>query len=210
MAGAVLDLAVTVRAPRSSELTWEPLRREKVVMFVPANHRLAQQSGLRLADMLVEPLVFRGGRGASGMIDKALKQIREQGVELKIGMQCDGPNMVKAAVRQNMGVGLVYEDALEAEVASGEFKILKVCGLELEAESFIVYRKKRPLSPLAQEFLELLREMRTKDSLDACLKRSIAPIFNADARSNSSTASLLIPEADSNGSNRSTVALRST
>ena len=67
---------------------------------------------------------------------------------------------IKAAVRQNMGVGIVYEDVIKSEVASGEFKILDVDGLELEGESFIIYSKTRPLSPVAQEFLELLREMR--------------------------------------------------
>jgi hypothetical protein len=46
---------------------------------------------------------FRGGRGASGVIDKALKQIREQKAELRIGMQSDSPTAVKPAVRQNYG-----------------------------------------------------------------------------------------------------------
>ena len=35
-------------------------------------------------------------------------------------------------------------------------------GLRLKAKSFIVYPKKRPLSPLAQEFLKLLCEARTE------------------------------------------------
>jgi hypothetical protein len=83
-------------------------------------------------------------------------------VDLKIGMYCDGPTAIKAAVRQNMGVGIAFEDAVKSEVVSGEFKILKVPGVELEGESFIIYSKKRKLSPLALEFLELLRCARTK------------------------------------------------
>jgi DNA-binding transcriptional LysR family regulator len=175
-----LDLAVTVRAVRSAELACEPLRHEKVAMFVRADHRLAKTSKLKPADVLVESLIIRGGRGASGVVDKALNQIRDEGLEFKVAMYCDGPTEIKSAVRQRMGVGIVFEDALKAEIASGEFKILKVCGLELEGESFIVYSKKRPLSPLAQEFCELLRSARsTKNSLDACSKssnRSIAPL----------------------------------
>jgi DNA-binding transcriptional LysR family regulator len=79
-------------------------------------------------------------------------------------MRCDGPAAVKAAVRQRMGVGVAFEDVLKPEIDSGEFKLLKVRGLELEATSFMVYAKKRVLSPLAQEFLELLRDARKSKS----------------------------------------------
>jgi DNA-binding transcriptional LysR family regulator len=103
-----------------------------------------------------------------------LNQIRDQGLEFKVAMYCDGPTEIKAAVCQKMGVGIVFENALKAEVASGEFKILKVCGLELEGESFIVYSKKRPLSPLAHEFLELLRNVRAKsEKLDSTTAREV-------------------------------------
>jgi LysR family transcriptional regulator, transcriptional activator of the cysJI operon len=170
-----LDLAVTVREVRSAELACESLRHEKVAMFVRADHRLAKTNKLKPADVLIEPLIVRGGRGASGVVDKALNQIRDEGVEFKVAMYCDGPTEIKAAVRQKMGVGIVFEDALKAEIASGEFKVLKVCGLELEGESFIVYSKKRPLSPLAQEFRELLRCARsTKVSkLDSTTGREV-------------------------------------
>jgi DNA-binding transcriptional LysR family regulator len=70
---------------------------------------------------------------------------------------------VKAAVRQGMGVGMGFEDTIKAEVKAGELKILRVCGLQLETSSFIVYSKQRPLSPLAQEFLELLRAERDRN-----------------------------------------------
>jgi DNA-binding transcriptional LysR family regulator len=168
-----LDLAVTVRAVRSAELACESLRHEKVAMFVRADHRLAKTNKLKLADVLVEPLIIRGGRGASGVVDKALNQIRDEGLEFNVAMYCDGPTEIKAAVRQKMGVGIVFQDALKAEIASGEFKILKVCRLELEGESFIVYSKKRPLSLLAQEFRELLRSVRTKsEKLESAASRA--------------------------------------
>jgi LysR family transcriptional regulator, transcriptional activator of the cysJI operon len=170
-----LDLTVTVRAVRSAELACESLRHEKVAMFVRSDHRLAKTNNLKPADVLVEPLITRGGGGASGVVDKALNQIRDEGLEFKVAMYCDGPTEIKAAVRRKMGVGIVFEDALKAEIASGEFTILQVCGLELEGESFIVYSKKRPLSPLAQEFLELLRCARsTKISkLDSTTGREV-------------------------------------
>lgn len=162
VSSSVLDLAVTVREARSADLACEPLRREKIAMFVPSNHRLAHKSRLQLSDVFAEPLIIRGGKGGSGVFDKAMQRIRDRELDLKIAMYCDGPTEIKAAVRKNMGVGMVYEDAIKSEVASGELKILKVPGIELEGESSIIYSKKRKLSSLALEFLELLRSVRQK------------------------------------------------
>ncbi len=77
-------------------------------------------------------------------------------------MYCEGPIGIKAAVRQKMGVGVALADSIKSEVASGEFKILKVPGLELVGQSYVVYSKKRPLSSITQEFLEMLRNERAK------------------------------------------------
>jgi hypothetical protein len=53
-------------------------------------------------------------------------------------------------------------DSIKSEVAAGEFKILKVPGLEWVGQSYIVYLKNQPLSPIAQEFLEMLRDERAR------------------------------------------------
>jgi hypothetical protein len=80
---------------------------------------------------------------------------------MRIAMLCDAPAGIIAAVRQGMGVGIAFADSIKLEIDAGEFKALKVDGFEVEAESFIVYAKNRPLSPIGREFLELLREART-------------------------------------------------
>jgi len=162
VAKAAMDLAVTDRKPSSKDLIFEPLKRERVVVFVRPDHRLASQKTLTITDVLAEPLIIRGGKGISGTTENALKKLRDQGWVMRIGMRCDGPSAIKAGVRQKMGVGIAFEDSVRAEIDSGEFKALKVRGLEFEAESFIVYPKHRTLSPLAYEFLELLRAARVE------------------------------------------------
>jgi DNA-binding transcriptional LysR family regulator len=152
-----IDVAVTGRDASSDRLVCEPLRRERVALFVPAHHPLAKKPRLKLVDALAEPWIVSGGKSGFGVTDSALRQLRNQGHEFRIGMRCDGPTAIKAAVRQKMGVGVVFEESLRSEVASGEFKILNVCGLELTGESFIIYSKQRPLWPVAREFLDLLR-----------------------------------------------------
>jgi len=167
---SLLDLAVSARVPPSAELAAEPLRQEKIALFVLATHRLAKKPNLNISDVLKEPLVLRGGPGGSGVTDKAIAKLRDGGAEVRIAMYCDGPTGIKAAVRQKMGVGVALAESIKSEVASGEFTILKVSGLDLVGQSYIVYSKKRPLSPIAQEFLEMLRNER--DRINAKNSRS--------------------------------------
>ncbi|HET9917956.1 MAG TPA: hypothetical protein VFQ89_12665, partial [Candidatus Binatia bacterium] len=66
----------------------------------------------------------------------------------------------------------VLADSIKSETASGEFKILKVPGLDLTGQSYIVYSKQRPLSPIAQEFLVMLRGERDRINLKTRSKGS--------------------------------------
>jgi DNA-binding transcriptional LysR family regulator len=176
---STMDLAVTDRKPTLEALACDPLRRETALVFVLPSHPLARRKIVNLSDVLAEPLIVRGGRGISGTTESALNRFREQGWTVKIGVRCDTPDGIKAAVRQEMGIGIAFADSIRAEIGSGEFKVLKVRGLNVHAESFIIYSKKRPLSPLAREFFELL-----------CGVRATHTLYNRSSGSTRSTVSL--------------------
>jgi DNA-binding transcriptional LysR family regulator len=160
--GGSMDLAVTARRSVSIDLECELLRKERVVLFVPAGHRLAKRNRLELAEVLAEPLILRGGRDGGGVTDHALHQLRDLTSSIRVGMYCDGPTAIKAAVAQGMGVGMVFKEGLKADVAAGKFKILKIRGLDLEGESYIVWSKIRPVGPWAEQFLSMLRDTRDR------------------------------------------------
>ena len=68
---------------------------------------------------------------------------------------------VKAAVKRELGVGILYRETLEANLKSDDLKILHVPELEkIRTKSFIIYNKSRPLSAVANDFLHALRESR--------------------------------------------------
>src|SRR5262245_31975636 len=141
VANGSMDLAVTARQPASNELEYELLRSERIALFVATSHRLAARRQLQIDDVLTEPLIVRGGRNGGGVTDQALFQLRRRASSVKIGMYCDGPNAIKAAVAQGIGVGMVFEETLKPEVAAGRFKVLNIRDLHLEGESYIVYAK---------------------------------------------------------------------
>lgn len=157
---SALDLAVIAQQASSEALISEPLGRGKIVLFVPADHRLANLTKLTRADVAGEKFIVRGGTGISGATENAVKKLQARGLAVKIRLRCEDPTAVKSAVRHGMGVGVAFESTVKAEVKRGEFVVLKVPGLNLSGQSFIIYPKKRKLPLLAREFLELLRETR--------------------------------------------------
>ena len=159
---SLMEIAVSTHAARSPELVSEAFGREKMVMFVASSHHLAKKPKLTMSDVLVEPLVIRGVSGERGTIDRLLRRLKAQGASFTVGMRCDEPSKVMAAVGKKMGIGILFEDVLKSEAKMDEFKILNVPGLHLEGESFIIYPRYKALPPLACEFLELLRCARPK------------------------------------------------
>ncbi|MBI4528022.1 MAG: LysR family transcriptional regulator [Deltaproteobacteria bacterium] len=158
-----VDVAVVNNPPRSPDLIMEPVRRQKLVAFAPADRPLARKKELTVSDLATTPLVIRGERaGGMSATEEILQEIENHGVKPKIAMRCESPEAVKVAVRKYMGLGLLFEGLVTHDAERGDFKILKIKGLNLFGQSFILYRKQRPLSPNAQAFLKILRRWRDK------------------------------------------------
>ena len=123
-------------------------------------HPLAKKKKLDLEDLAQNPLVIREGTGATY---KMLEQLTRRGLTLNVTLRCVSPEAVKAAVRRKMGVGILFYNQIEQDVKRKELKALKFSGLpKLEESSYIVYGKSKPLSSIADEFLSLLRSMKTR------------------------------------------------
>lgn len=153
-----IEIAIITNAPSSRALTIEPFRQEPLVAFVSKTHPLARKRHLRFQDIERVPLVIRKPAGKAGTAEQFLQRARRKGFKLNIAMRCESPEAVKAFVKTKMGIGILFQETVEPELKSGEFKELNLLEKNLEGRSFIVYSNKRPLSSSAQEFLRLIRE----------------------------------------------------
>lgn len=168
-----VDIAVVTNPSKSPPLICEPCRQEQVVIFASRRHPLAKREKLTLAELSAAPFIIkRGTEDAPSMSEQILKQVEKGGLKLNIIMRCDSPEVVKAAVKTGIGLGLSYRDILEPDIR-GDLKVIKVPELKTQVNSFIIYHKDRPLSPNAQEFLTLLREWPQKTRRGKSPQRAI-------------------------------------
>src|SRR6185295_6917851 len=73
-------------------------------------------------------------------------------------LQCGTPDAVKVAVKNKLGIGVLFEANVKSDIRNGNFKMLDLRGVNLEGQSYITYSKDRPLSDNAQAFLSLMRQ----------------------------------------------------
>jgi len=157
-----VDIALVTGRPTSSNLIVEPYRKEKLVAFVARNHAVANKRELSLVDFARVPLVIHGRKNSSNTIVRTLRDLQRKGLDPVVAVRCESPDAVKTAVRKKIGIGILYQDAVRHEFGKREFINVKLRGLKLEGESFVIWHRDKSPSAAALGFLRLLYSWRTK------------------------------------------------
>ena len=165
------EIGVITNPSNSRLLRLLPCREENIVVVVSAKHPLAKKFELSLAEVAPAPLIIKKGR--QGRPSEFLRQIESQGFRLNILMECESGQAIKIAVMKGMGIGILYRDQVESELEAGSLKTLRIAGLKrINGKSFIVYRKGRPLSHNALDYLALLGGPRQKLGRNGALEKA--------------------------------------
>jgi DNA-binding transcriptional LysR family regulator len=161
-----VDIAVIQNPSKPADLIMEPFAVDRLVFFSHPRHPLAKKKSVDLTDLNDMAVVIRGGKGTT---EKFVEKLKARGITLNVSLRCVSPDAVKAAVRREMGIGILFHNLVEDELKRKEFKALKLRSLVTPVgHSFIIYSKKQPLSSAASEFLGILWSM--KDQLAAAAK----------------------------------------
>jgi LysR family transcriptional regulator, low CO2-responsive transcriptional regulator len=117
----------------------EPFAVDSLTFFSHPRHPLANKKSLDLLDLNDAAVVVRGGRGTT---ERFVEKLKARGVTLKVRLRCVSPDAVKAAMRREMGIGILFHNLVEDELKRKEFKVLKLKSpIAPVGNSFIVYKK---------------------------------------------------------------------
>ena len=157
-----VEIALVTNPLRSPCITEEPYRQERILAFVSVDHplarRLSRTPKMTLEEFARAPLIVRQTKKGMGSVEKILDEIVKQGFDPNIAMRCESPEVVKAAVKKKMGLGILCQDIVGPDIKRGDFKIIRVPELKMESTIFIIYHNERSLSSNARDLLTLLRK----------------------------------------------------
>lgn len=138
----------------SDELELTPYREDELVVIVPPWHPWAGAGKIPLHALSQTILLWREpGSGTRRIAELALRQA---GLQLPVTMEFGSTEAIKQAVAANVGIALVSQIAVGAEVTAGLLATVQIADMKLQRTFHLVQRRGRQLSPLTIALLALL------------------------------------------------------
>jgi len=142
------EIGLIINASYSPMLEYEVYGEHELVAFVCSKKPFGQRK-MTLEELTEVPLVLKTGC-------RSLGEFSKRGYKPNLAMECLANECVKTAVRKGIGVGILFRESVEDDE---DLTIINVPELKtVKAKSYIIWDKYKSLTPLAQAFLQLLRE----------------------------------------------------
>ncbi|HEX9446110.1 MAG TPA: LysR family transcriptional regulator [Candidatus Binatia bacterium] len=156
----IIELGMFSRKPKSPGLAGEFYASSPMVAVASPRHPIASKRGLKLKDLLKEPLILREPEAAGGEVVRAF--FAQRGLKVRKGMELSNHEAIKVAVAQGLGVTVMSKGLLWNEVALKTLKVLSVDDLDLSIDHWLAYRSGRKLSNAGAALRQFLQERKSE------------------------------------------------
>ncbi len=144
------DIVLMGRPPDNLDLESEPFMDNPLVVIAPPDHLLAREKSISLERLAEEIFMMR--EPGSGTRQAMERFFSEHGLQIRQGMEMTRAEAIKQAVRAGMGLSIVSTHTIELEVETRRLVVLDVEGFPVIRRWYLVYRKGKRLSPVAEAF----------------------------------------------------------
>jgi DNA-binding transcriptional LysR family regulator len=145
------------KVPSEKEVESHKIGEDEIVLVVYQGHPFASKEKVIISDLEGESLIFREPTsGTQQSLETPLVQagfdIRKWTPQLILGTT----QAVVSAVEAKAGIAFVSNLAVKKSLALGMVKQIRLNGLNLKRDFYVVYRKERVVSRLLKEFISFV------------------------------------------------------
>lgn len=158
LSGGELDLALTEWWDGRDGFSAERWRQEKMVVIVHPKHPWAKKKAVKPEWLFGEPMV--GGESGTGTGTLLKKIFGKKSSKIRVSMTLGSTEAVKAAVKAGLGVSLVFASAVEEERKTGSLSVLRVSGIDISKDLFVVIPDQTPADSPSRLFARTLASAR--------------------------------------------------
>jgi len=144
------DLVIMGRPPEGLDLEAEPFMDNPLVVIAAPGHPFAKRKRIPLTDLQDETFVVRETGSGTRMASERF--FNEKGINLNTGMVMTSNEAIQQAVQAGLGLGIVSLHTLDLELKTNSLVVLDVESFPIMRQWYIVHRKGKRLSPVAQAF----------------------------------------------------------
>ena len=154
LANNEMDMAVMGQPPEGLDLVAESFMENPLVVIAPVKHPLASAKKIPLARLQSEIFLVREpGSGTRIAMERFFNQ---HGVPFHAGMEMSSNEAIKQAVQAGLGLGILSLHTIGLELETKRLKVLDVKGFPIMRHWYVVHRKAKRLSTVAQAFKAFL------------------------------------------------------
>lgn len=147
------DVAISARNTSDPRVFSVPLRRDRLVLFVPKQHAFGGRSSLPIASVAGIDLVVREQGSITREVFEAA--LASAGVRSGVLIEVQGREAVREAVAAGFGAGIVFESEFQADPS---FQILDIDDVDLTVAEYAACLEVRRAMPMVRRFFDLVGE----------------------------------------------------
>jgi DNA-binding transcriptional LysR family regulator len=138
---------------------YEPFAQDELVLAVPAMHPWATRSTVRLTELVGQPFIMRErGSGTRKVMEQALTDHAVDPGSLRVVLEVTGNEAVRQALKAGAGISVISRRAIEDDIRHKTVAALRIHGVRLVRDFFLVTHRSRSRSPLGKAFLSFLEQ----------------------------------------------------
>jgi DNA-binding transcriptional LysR family regulator len=152
------DIGVIGTKSQHASLLTKKLWEDELVLAVPSGHPWARRKAISLQELREAPFILREkGSGTLKILDTYLYKSGVDGTNaLHVSAHFGSSTAVKEGIKSGLGLSILSSRAIETELKAGLLKALKVKGVTMSRNFFLIRNKLRIASPSCQAMLEFL------------------------------------------------------
>jgi len=150
----IVDLVIMGQPPAEADVAAEPFMENPLVVVAPPDHPLAGKKKIPLAQLQEETFLVR--EPGSGTRIAMERFFNERGMKLKTGMEVGSNEAIKQSVQAGLGLGLLSRATIEQELTLKRLAVLNILDFPIMRHWFLVHRRGKRLSPVAQAFHDFI------------------------------------------------------
>jgi DNA-binding transcriptional LysR family regulator len=152
-----LDFGIVTLPVTSPRLETITSHRDKLVLIVSPQHRLASRKVVQMAELEGEPFILH--KVGTTTRERLVKQFSDAGVVVRVTMELASIETIKRFVSIGMGISIVPRLCIARELDDGSLLALGIRNSGFRRRLGLIYNKQRHLSQAARAFLSLVTEV---------------------------------------------------
>jgi DNA-binding transcriptional LysR family regulator len=156
-----IEIGIVGSTVNEKQFTTEALGHDVILLVARKDHPWCKRSDVQTEELLTVPIVMREkGSGTNDVVDAALRQCGIRQSDLRVCTTISSSEAIKQAVLAGCGVAFISEMAVCGDLKLGELVTIPLSNLSITRSFSLVYRKGRTLSPAAEAFAGMLRQVK--------------------------------------------------